>query len=85
MSCSTTLTGACALVLAIGCAEGAVAATASKQWTPLGGAEVIDLYAGKTWKWKNGAAYFAPDGRFKAWSRPEESTDRGPRDLGGRR
>jgi len=44
-------------------------AMASMQWAPLDPSAVTRLYAGKTWKWKQGAAYFATDGRFKAWSR----------------
>lgn len=27
-----------------------------------------DLYAGKTWVWADGAAYFAPNQRFTAWT-----------------
>ena len=61
-----------AIAVAIVCAdEGALAkdAAASKRWTPLDPSALTALYAGKTWKWKEGAAYFSPDGRFKAWSR----------------
>ena len=63
-----------ALILALGgCCEGAHAreATASKHWTSLDPSALAALYSGKTWVWKDGAAYFAPDGRFKAWSRSE--------------
>ena len=61
-----------ALIAAMGCChEGALAreATASKRWAPLDPSALMALYSGKTWLWKDGAAYFAPDGRFKAWSR----------------
>ena len=64
--------GGLALTVAMGCsgeeASGGTAA-ASKHWAPLAPSAVSRLYAGKTWKWKDGAAYFAADGRFKAWSR----------------
>jgi hypothetical protein len=58
--------GAISLAVAIGCGEAAFAA--DKGWTPLVPDALTRLYAGKTWRWKQGAAYFAPDGRFKAWS-----------------
>jgi hypothetical protein len=77
MSRSMTLIGSCALILAIAWGEGAVAATTSKQWAPLDRAALINLYAGKTWKWKNGAAYFAPYGHFKAWSRSKNQLSEG--------
>lgn len=35
---------------------------------PLGPNQLADLYGGKTWLWKDGAGYFAPDGKFLAWS-----------------
>src|SRR5260370_18305418 len=73
--------GACALVVTIGCRdEGALAAgaaTASKNWVPLDPAALTRLYAAKTWLWKNGAAYFAPDGGFKAWSRSKQELSEG--------
>ena len=64
--------GGAALIAATVCGfEGALAKvpTGSKRWAPLDPAALTSLYAGKTWKWKQGAGYFAPDGRFKAWSR----------------
>jgi Protein of unknown function (DUF995) len=77
MSRLTIFTGTCALVVAIGWCGGAGAGVASKQWAPLDGVSIIDLYAGKTWIWKNGAAYFAPDGRFKARSRSKNQLTEG--------
>jgi Protein of unknown function (DUF995) len=64
---------ACALVLAIGClSQSALAAAVPeagrRSWTPIESWTLLKLYSGKTWKWKDGAAYFAPDGSFKAWS-----------------
>lgn len=60
------------VVVATVCAAGGALARspqASKGWAPLSPAALEALYAGKTWRWKRGAAYFSPDGRFKAWSR----------------
>jgi len=31
-------------------------------------AAVVQLYAGRTWLWKSGGGYFAPNQRFIAWS-----------------
>jgi hypothetical protein len=61
----------CALALAAACiCQGTAASVAGPiRWAPLQAAELTALYSGKTWQWKDGAAYFAPDGRFKAWSR----------------
>jgi hypothetical protein len=53
------------------------AATAPKHWAPIDLAALTCLYAGKTWLSKNGAAYFAPDGRFKAWSRSNQELSEG--------
>lgn len=61
--------GSCALALAILCGGQSPGAAAARQWAPVDDAALARLYAGKTWRWKNGAAYFAPDGGFKAWSR----------------
>lgn len=36
--------------------------------TPLGRTYVASLYTGRTWYWAHGRAFFAADGRFKAWS-----------------
>jgi hypothetical protein len=37
--------------------------------TPLSAYELMTLYAGKSWQWAAGAAYFAEEGRvFTAWS-----------------
>jgi hypothetical protein len=33
---------------------------------PLSSAELTELYSDRTWKWEDGAAYFAPDGEFHA-------------------
>jgi hypothetical protein len=35
---------------------------------PLSAAELLSLYAGKTWVWNTGAGYFAPDRKFLGWS-----------------
>lgn len=63
---------ACALVLAIGClsqsAPAAARGAGRTGWTPMESWTLLKLYSGKTWQWKDGAAYFAPDGSFKAWS-----------------
>jgi Protein of unknown function (DUF995) len=63
---------ACALILVIGCSSqsvlAAVPAAGSRTWTPIESWALLKLYSGKTWKWKDGEAYFAPDGSFKAWS-----------------
>jgi hypothetical protein len=40
--------------------------TAAQQ--PLPASQVNEIYSGKTWLWPEGAAYFAPGGRFIAWS-----------------
>ncbi len=64
--------GGLVLLVATGCCGEetlAKARTAANNWTPLDPSTLTALYAGKTWKWKEGAAYFASDGRFKAWSR----------------
>jgi len=61
-----------ALAVAMVCAGGGALAsgpTASTRWRPLDPSALEALYSGKTWRWKHGAAYFSPDGRFKAWSR----------------
>jgi uncharacterized protein DUF995 len=43
-------------------------------WTPMNEAAVANLYSGKTWFWAQGAAYFAPDGQFKARARSKGVT-----------
>ena len=64
---------ACALALAVGCGSQSVLAAVStvnaSGWAPIESWTLMRLYSGKTWKWKDGAAYFGPDGSFKAWSR----------------
>jgi hypothetical protein len=35
---------------------------------PLSAAELVSLYAGKSWIWKTGAGYFARDQKFRGWS-----------------
>ncbi len=35
---------------------------------PMRAAELAQIYGGKTWRWTEGAGYFAPDRRFVAWS-----------------
>lgn len=35
---------------------------------PLSTKQLSDIYSGKTWLWPDGAAYFAPGGRFRAWA-----------------
>ncbi len=35
---------------------------------PLSTKQLSDIYSGKTWLWPDGAAYFAPGGRFIAWA-----------------
>jgi len=69
--------GSCALALAIVCGGQSSAIAAARQWAPVDGAALAQLYAGKTWRWKNGAAYFAPDGGFKAWSRSKRELTEG--------
>lgn len=81
-------TGGLALAIGIiGAGEGALAKspTALERWTPLDPPALDALYAGKTWQWKRGAAYFSPDGRFMAWSREggKKTEGRGAWDLRG--
>jgi Protein of unknown function (DUF995) len=78
--------GALAIAIATMCLSGnALAAKLAKHWAPLGASAVNALYAGKTWRWKQGAAFFSPDGRFKAWSREggKLTEGRGAWDLRG--
>ena len=59
------LSGLFSLAVTIGCGQ---AFAMNGGWTPLSPDALTRLYAGKTWKWKQGAAFFAADGRFKGWS-----------------
>ena len=36
---------------------------------PMEAVQVYNLYSDKTWLWREGAAYFGPDGQFAAWSK----------------
>jgi hypothetical protein len=63
------------LMVAIAAAIGAPAKAQSSQSPPPVSAEVPlstkqlgEIYGGKTWLWPDGAAYFAPGGRFSAWA-----------------
>lgn len=40
---------------------------------PADPAAVADLYREKTWNWSHGAAFFAPNQRFTAWSKKGEA------------
>ena len=42
--------------------------TLVKSATPMSVAQLYPLYRDKSWLWKNGAAFFADTGRFKAWT-----------------
>ena len=78
--------GLIVIVIATMCVSGdALAEKIAKQWSPLGLSAVNALYAGKTWRWKQGAAFFSPDGHFKAWSRAggKLADGRGAWDLRG--
>ena len=57
------------LLLILPTVGGVAAIAKSVTWAPLDDTYLRGVYANKTWKWKHGAAYFAEDGTFKAWSR----------------
>ncbi len=50
------------------------AAAATKITVP-SNQDLTQLYAGKTWYWKAGAGYFAPDGTFKCILRSTDQMD----------
>ena len=45
--------------------------------TPLTGAELTKIFAGKTWIWKDGGSYWGPGGKFLALSRDHKSVGKG--------
>lgn len=72
------LASATAIVVAAVLALNALGVTAAAvvPGPPLADAILGQIYAGKTWFWKDGAAYFAGGGQFKAWSRTNSALNK---------
>lgn len=68
MRTSTLALAAIAISLTSSLAASAGAAPRPAAVTALRPNDLYTLYAGKTWVWSDGAAYFSPDRRFVAWS-----------------
>jgi hypothetical protein len=49
-------------------AKPAVTTAETAPEVPVADAELGSMFRGKTWVWPEGAAYFAPNGKFIAWS-----------------
>jgi Protein of unknown function (DUF995) len=55
-------------------AAGASVQTSADKGVPVGTEDLYKLYRDKTWFWPNGAAYFASNGQFDAWSQSSGET-----------
>ena len=62
----STLTAAAALMLLAGPDVAHSQQPVPQDAAPLGAAELRELYSDQTWRWDDGAGYFAPDGEFHA-------------------
>ncbi|TSJ60282.1 DUF995 domain-containing protein [Starkeya sp. 3C] len=64
----TAAAAALSALLAAGAPAGAQAGGLPQPVSMVQPHDLAGLYAGKTWMWSDGAAYFAPNRRFIAWS-----------------